>query len=58
MLFHPSVCCKKSLKLLEINKLFYNYNHLDLAGIKNTKCGVKKAGTKIVGGEQTAVSFF
>ena len=34
------------------------YNHLDLAGITNTKCGIKKAGTKIVGGAQTEVSFF
>ena len=34
------------------------YCHLDLAGITNTKCGIKKAGTKIVGGEETAVSFF
>ena len=33
------------------------YNHLDLAGITNTKCGIKKAGTKIVGGAQTEVSF-
>ncbi len=29
-----------------------------ITGISNTKCGIKKAGTKIVGGEETNVSFY
>ena len=29
-----------------------------LTGITNSKCGVKKAGTKIVNGDDTEVSFY